>query len=134
MIYVLSASDRSREKSPRNSGPGNADNEKSLQERLWEMANGKPTPTTARPEGDKPRDEFQEKREPREEGREEPRMDRPPPMMDRHDQPPPAVDGGNVFFSISLTYSCNCSWLIAMHSKWLKIDTKIVYIMIANHS
>nr|CAB3506794.1 unnamed protein product [Spodoptera littoralis] len=74
----------SREKSPR--APANNDNpEKSLQERLWEMANGKPT------REDK-REDFAEQRE---DSRDEQRNDRLP-LIDRLparlDGPPPAMD------------------------------------------
>lgn len=75
--------EQSHEKSPRHANP-NENSEKSLQERLWEMANGKPTRDDKREER-----EF-EQPEAREGSRER------PPLIDRvparHDGPPPGLD------------------------------------------
>ncbi|KAJ0183505.1 hypothetical protein K1T71_001481 [Dendrolimus kikuchii] len=89
--------ERSREKSPRNpNNPNTESNEKSLQERLWEMANGKPNAS----EEEK---EFPDREEEREnnmedvnrEEREENQSQMIERMAMRHDGPPPTMDGDN---------------------------------------
>lgn len=98
IVYLIQHSihrDRpeSRDKSPRPPTSNENADQKSLQERLWEMANGKPA------REDK-RDEFPEQRD-RDEARDEQRTDRPP-LIDRvparHDGPPPALDGGEFLY------------------------------------